>query len=104
VEAAPRLRLLGTVAAAGCQTAAVSVEAAMTPDAILACYSWVKGSCFRCGAAELFVTSMDEVVTPRGERYELAACGSCILRLEEERRRFAERTGVAYQPGGLGRL
>lgn len=76
----------------------------MTPDVILACYPWVIGSCFRCGAIELFVTPMDEIVTPRGERYGLAACGSCILRLEEERRRYAKRTGAAYQPGGLRRL
>jgi hypothetical protein len=102
IGAAPRLRPLGTVVAGGHQAAA-SVETVMTPDEILACYPWSIGVCFRCGNRDLFVTPMDEVVTPRGDRYELAACGSCILQLEEERRRFAERRGFPYQPGTLGR-
>jgi len=75
----------------------------MTPDAILALYDWQIGACFRCGQADLFVTRVDEIVTPRGEKYELSACGSCVLAMEEERRRFAERRGRAYDPGGLGR-
>ena len=74
----------------------------MTPDAILAHYTWVIGTCFRCGGADVFVTRMSEIVTPRGERYELSACGSCVLKLEEERRRYAERKGKSYEPGGLG--
>ncbi|MFE0647519.1 hypothetical protein ACFVZH_02865 [Streptomyces sp. NPDC059534] len=75
----------------------------MTPDAILALYEWVIGACFRCGDANLFVTPIDAVVTPRGERYPLAACGGCVLDMEEERRRFAERKGEKYHPGRLGR-
>jgi hypothetical protein len=74
----------------------------MTPDAILAHYSWAIGSCFRCGESQVFATRIDEIVTPRGDRYELCACGSCVLSLEEERRRFAERKGLSYQPGSLG--
>ena len=75
----------------------------MTPDAILALYEWAIGTCFRCGEVDVFVTRIDEIVTPRGERYELSACGACVLNLEEERRRYAERKGIAYQAGGLGR-
>lgn len=74
----------------------------MTPDAILALYEWKVGACFRCGQAELFVTGVDEINTPRGERYDLSACGACVLDLEEERRRYAERRGRTYEPGGLG--
>ena len=73
----------------------------MTPDAILALYEWTIGGCFRCGQVDLFVTHVDEIVTPSGDRYELSSCGSCVLAMEEERRRYAERRGRAYEPGGL---
>lgn len=75
----------------------------MTPDAILALYDWEVGACFRCGQTDLFVTRLDEIVTPRGEQYGLSTCGACVLDMEEERRRFAERRGRTYKPGGLGR-
>lgn len=73
----------------------------MTPDAILALYEWAIGTCFRCGSAGLFVTRLDSILTPRGERYDLSACGGCVLDMEEERRRHAERRGAPYQPGTL---
>ncbi|MFG2328222.1 hypothetical protein ACGFMM_01215 [Streptomyces sp. NPDC048604] len=75
----------------------------MTPDAILALYDWEIGACFRCSAADAFVTRIDEIVTPRGERYELSACGICVLGMEEERRHHAERKGFPYVAGELGR-
>ncbi|MGW0032144.1 hypothetical protein ACWDXD_20240 [Streptomyces sp. NPDC003314] len=74
----------------------------MTPDAILALYDWTTGACFRCGRTDLFVTRVDEIVTPGGELYELSSCGACVLVMEEERRRFAERRGRTYEPGSLG--
>lgn len=74
----------------------------MTPDAILARYRWVAGTCFRCGGVDVFVTLIDEIVTPRGERYPLSACGGCVLHLEDERRRYADRKGLTYEPGTLG--
>jgi hypothetical protein len=77
-------------------------ETGMTPDAILALYSWVIGTCFRCAETDLFVTPVGSISTPRGERYNLAACGCCILTLENERRRFAEKRGLRYRPGSLG--
>lgn len=75
----------------------------MTPDAILALYEWKIGTCFRCGEVDVFVTHIDEIVTPRGESYELSACGECVLAMEEERRRHAERRGLHYEAGSLGR-
>ena len=74
----------------------------MTPDVILALYDWETGACFRCGRTALFVTRVDEIVTPRGERYELSACGACVSWMEEQRRRYAERRGRTYEPGKLG--
>ena len=76
-------------------------EKGMTPDAILGLYNWTAGTCFRCGDDD-FVTPLGAVDTPRGERYELDACGCCILRLEAERRRYALRQGIQYRPGTLG--
>jgi hypothetical protein len=48
------------------------------------------------------VTHVDDITTPRGERYELAACGCCVLRMENERRGYAARRGLDYRPGSLG--
>ena len=79
-----------------------TAETAMTPDVILALYDWWIGSCFRCGEAEVFVTHLDDITTPRGERSELAACGCCVLTLENERRRYALRRRQEYRPGRLG--
>lgn len=75
----------------------------MTPDAILALYEWKIGTCFRCSRAGAFVTRIDEIATPRGECYELSACGGCVLAMEDERRRHAERKGLPYEAGRLGR-
>lgn len=74
----------------------------MTPDAILALYSWVLGTCFRCGEPDVFVSHLDDITTPSGQRYELKACGCCILSLENDRRRYAVKKGLVYEPGALG--
>lgn len=74
----------------------------MTPDVILAFYDWEVGSCFRCGIAGAYTTRLDEITTPSGATYVLRACGCCVLELEEERRRCAERRSTEYRPGLLG--
>ncbi|MFB6573032.1 hypothetical protein [Streptomyces noursei] len=45
---------------------------------------------------------MGEIATPLGETYEIRACEACVVAMEEERRRWAERRGHGYLPGGLG--
>lgn len=77
-------------------------ETGMTPDAVLALYPWALGTCFKCGETDLFVTHLDAIATPHGERYDLSACGCCVLKMENERRRYAARRGLEYQPGSLG--
>lgn len=74
----------------------------MTPDEILALYEWTLGDCFRCALTHLHVTRIDTITTPAGHDYVLDACGSCVLAMEEERRRHAERRGARYEPGELG--
>lgn len=74
----------------------------MTPDAILALYEWKTGTCFRCADDDVYVTPIEDIDTPAGLVYEIAACGECILALENERRRYAVRRGLEYQPGSLG--
>ena len=92
-----------SVGAAESRYVTAATETAVTPDAILALYKWGIGSCFRCGDAGVFVTPIDAILTVRGERYDLSACGGCVLAMEGERRRHAERRGLRYEPGRLGR-
>lgn len=74
----------------------------MTPDVVLALYEWRIGSCFRCADTDVYVTPIGDVTTPAGDAYNLAACGGCVLTLERERQRHAERRGLTYRPGSLG--
>lgn len=74
----------------------------VTPDAVLGCYEWIMGACFRCSQSDLYVTLLGHIQTPAGAEYELLACGRCVLSLEEERRRYAARRALDYRPGGLG--
>ncbi|MFJ2676425.1 hypothetical protein [Streptomyces sp. NPDC087525] len=74
----------------------------MTPDTVLALYRWESGRCFRCALTDVYTARLDEIETPGGDIYELRACGACILDLEEERRRYAQNRGLAYEPGTIG--
>jgi hypothetical protein len=65
-------------------------------------YEWKPGTCFRCADEDVFVSPLDRIVTPSGDTYEIAACGCCVLTLEAERRRYAIRRGLSYEPGSLG--
>jgi hypothetical protein len=68
---------------------------------ILALYKWAVGDCFRCTGTGVDTTSIADVPTPIGDRYEVRACQVCVLDLERERRASAEAAGEVYVPGGL---
>lgn len=60
-------------------------------EAVLGSYSWVWGSCFRCADERILTAFVDELPTPTGELHVLRACRRCILLIEQERAREAER-------------
>lgn len=65
-------------------------------------YQWVLGACFKCAREEVETTRLGQIDTPSGACYDIRACRSCLLDLERERRRHAERVGERYRPGRLG--
>lgn len=69
---------------------------------ILALYEWATGDCFRCAQAGVGTTYLGELNPPGGGHYEIRICQECVLELEEERQRYAERKGYEYEPGKLG--
>ncbi|MEU1663519.1 hypothetical protein ABZ547_07885 [Streptomyces sparsogenes] len=69
---------------------------------ILALYEWAPGNCFRCARTDTPTTHLDELDPPAGGHYEARVCEECVLELEDERRRYAERVGSEYKPGRLG--
>jgi hypothetical protein len=71
-------------------------------DEILGLYQWQTGTCFRCARAEVDTMRLQEITTRAGVCYDVRACRGCILVLEAERRRIAERQGRKYTPGQLG--
>lgn len=71
-------------------------------DGILNAYDWRRGDCFRCARTRITATSLGMIVTELGDRYEVRACRACVLHLEAEARRQAERDGREYKPGQLG--
>ena len=71
-------------------------------EGVLAAYQWTVGDCFRCATPQVLATRVGDINTPSGDHYEVRACGRCVLVMEEERRQWAERRGLDYQPGGLG--
>ncbi|MFV8127564.1 hypothetical protein [Streptomyces syringium] len=77
-------------------------EKAIDRHEIIALYTWAVGSCFRCARRDVDTTLLDVIDTPIGDRYEIRGCQLCVLVLEEERRRYAERRGEGYAPGHLG--
>lgn len=76
--------------------------AVMDSREILALYQWTTGDCFRCARVGVLTTHLGDINPPGGGRYEIRVCEGCALELEDERRRFAERTGGKYEPGRLG--
>lgn len=65
-------------------------------------YEWAEGACFRCARAGQETTLLGEIDPPSGVHYEIRACVDCVLDLEAERWRRAQRTGGVYVPGQLG--
>ncbi len=74
----------------------------MHADDVLAAYTWSAGDCFRCATPQVPTVSVGEIDTPSGERYDIRACGRCVVAMEAERQRWARRHGLAYRPGELG--
>ncbi|WJD95556.1 hypothetical protein [Streptomyces antimycoticus] len=70
---------------------------------ILSLYKWATANCFRCAKTNTNATLLAEITPPAGDRYEVRVCERCVLELEQERRRYAERTGRKCAPGRLGR-
>jgi hypothetical protein len=77
-------------------------EGDMDSDEILGLYPWSSGACFRCARGKVDTTHLAEICTPAGAHYDVRACRACVLELEDERRRYAERRGLTYRPGRLG--
>lgn len=67
------------------------VDAMQSEEAILNCYSWSCGDCFRCAQAAVPTAVVDELTVRSGERHALRACRGCVLLMELERAREAER-------------
>lgn len=74
----------------------------MDDEEILSLYEWTNGTCFRCARTDLDTTRIRQIDTPIGVHYDVRACRDCILDLEAQRKRHAERTGHKYVPGQLG--
>lgn len=70
---------------------------------ITSLYRWEPGSCFRCARTDLDTTRISEINTRAGVKYDVRACRDCILELEAEQQRRAERAGREYVPGTLPR-
>lgn len=71
-------------------------------DEIEGLYQWAPGPCFKCGHGEVLTTRLGQIDTPAGVRYDVRACLACVLDLEHERERHAERARLTYAPGQLG--
>lgn len=71
-------------------------------DEILGLYQWQTGTCFKCAHTGIDTTRLREITTRAGVRYDVRACRDCVLALEGERRRIAEKQGREYVPGRLG--
>lgn len=75
----------------------------MTSEEVLALYSWSAGTCFRHPEQGEQRTTHLATLHPRtGAQVDIRGCEACVVRLEAERRRVAERDGAPYQPGQLG--
>lgn len=72
-----------------------------TDNDVLVLYPWQPGDCFRCARKRVDTTEVDEITPRSGEPVPLRACQRCVLALERERARNAERGGETYTPGRL---
>lgn len=75
----------------------------MEPGDILDLYVWTVGTCFRCARTREPVTQLAAIKTQSGQQYAVRACRGCVLLMEAERQRRAQRSGASYEPGKLGR-
>ena len=69
---------------------------------ILKLYAWEQGICFRHPAkGAVPTTHVWTVRPPAGGIQDIRACEECVVSMEEQRKRTAERLGRPYTPGGL---
>jgi hypothetical protein len=74
----------------------------MDGEEILPLYPWESGTCFRHPQAGEVDTTCIAVLRPQhGDAREIRACRACVLAMECDRRRAAERAGLKYEPGRL---
>lgn len=74
----------------------------MDGEEILPLYPWGSGTCFRHPQAGEVDTTCIAVLRPQcGPAREIRACRACVLAMEHDRRRAAERSGLEYTPGPL---
>lgn len=74
----------------------------MDSEQILKLYSWDDGVCFRHpGKGEVLTTHLWTVRPPAGGIQDIRGCQECVVSLERQRERAAERDGREYSPGEL---
>lgn len=73
-------------------TADRRVAVMQSEEDVLSRYSWACGDCFRCARRAVPTALVDELTVRSGERHGLRACRRCVLLIEQERSREAERT------------
>lgn len=70
---------------------------------ILDLYTWETGVCFRHPGEGRQPTAYLRTIHPAaGGAEELRACRGCVVALEAEKCRAAERAGIHYRPGTIG--
>jgi len=71
-------------------------------DDVLSYYDWQPGNCFKCARQKVPTTPVSRVTAQCGKRYTVRACQQCLLEMEAQRKRAAERKGEEYMPGRVG--
>lgn len=69
---------------------------------VLSYYEWQPGDCFKCAGREVPTTPAGRITPQSGTAHTVRACQKCILEMEAQRQRAAERRGERYEPGQIG--
>ncbi|MFI9244119.1 hypothetical protein ACIGXF_16375 [Streptomyces sp. NPDC053086] len=74
----------------------------MNRQQILDLYDWALGVCFRHPGKGRVATAHAVTVRPAaGGLQDVRACEDCVIAMEGERERAAQRAGRPYRPGRL---
>jgi hypothetical protein len=76
----------------------VEDDEATSEDVVLAAYTWTAGTCFKCGRHDTPTAAVGALPRAAGH-VTIQACQACVLRLERDRERAAQRYGWLYSPG-----